>query len=170
MNRLTVLGLAFLLSGGFLVIWTAPNMGSEVVGRGTIDPNDENTTLGPYDLSRGTYTFWIEDNGEGSAEGIYDIYLSYGNTDMFADVPEEPRTEEWEGVRCELDSVFAGVPSGFWRVEIQNFDMPTNETEEVRVFLVRSPATSTVGILALGSTLLFAGILTTVLARRPKQE
>ena len=165
------MGIGFLISGVALVLWTAPQMGSEVVESDTIDPNVEVATIGPYDLSAGTYMVWLENYREGTLTMDRNAYLTNGDEELWDDSPLEQRTQDWDGVECELMAVIVGVPEGEWSVALENWDSEWNATqEEVRVFLVRSPSTGTFGILFLGSTIAVLGILFVLRARRPKKE
>lgn len=171
MEKFTKVGIAVLISGVAMVLWTAPQMGDEVVESDAIDPNVELATIGPYDLSAGTYRVWLENYRDGPLTMDRNAYLTNGDEELWGDGPLEQRTQDWEGVECELLAHIVGVPEGEWSVALENWDTEFNATqEEVRVFLVRSPSTGTVSILFLGSAIAFLGILFVLMAGRSKKE
>ena len=167
-----MLGIGFLILGLALVLWTAPQMDSGVVESDTIDPNVEIATIGPYDLSAGSYEVWLENYRDEQLTLDRNAYLTDGDEELWdEDAPLEQRTQDWDGVECELLAVIVGVPEGEWSVALENWDSEWNATEEeVRVFLVRSPSMGTVGILILGSIIAVLGIVFVLRARRPKKE
>ena len=132
--------------------------------------NDIRTTLGPHDLPRGSYTVWMEDFREDDEADLWNAYLiDEDEEEMYwGDPPEEVRTEEFQGVECELLGVNGNVPPGSFNLVMETDADPNATGEEVEVFLVRSPGTVEGLMVVTGLTLIVVAVIVVVVTRWPK--
>ena len=170
MNKWTMVALVFLLVGAILVIMAVPQLGSEVVARETVMTNQTRTTLGPHDLPRGSYTVWMEDFRDIYEFDQWNAYLiDEDEVEMYwGDSPEEVRTEEFEGVKCELLGVNGNVPPGAYSLVMETDTDPNATGEEVEVFLVRSPGSVEGFMVVTGLTLVVVAVIVVVVTRWPE--
>ena len=170
MNKWTMIALVFLLVGVVLVLMAVPQLGSEVVARETVSTNATHTTLGPHDLPRGSYTVWMEDFREDYEADQWNAYLiDEDEVEMYwGDDPEEVRTEEFEGVECELLGANGNVPPGAYFLVMETDADPNATGEEVEVFLVRSPGSIEAFMVVTGLTLVVVAVIVVVVTRWPK--
>ena len=170
MDKWTMVAIVFLAVGAILVIIAVPQLGSEVVARETVSTNDTHTTLGPHDLPRGSYTVWMEDFSEDYAFDQWNAYLMDEDEEemYWGDHPEEVRTEEFEGVECELLGVNGNVPPGAYFLVMETDTDPNATGEEVEVFLVRSPGSIEAFMVVMGLTHVVVAVIVVVVTRWPE--
>jgi hypothetical protein len=156
--------LMLLITGVALVLLAVPNLDTEVVASEEFIVDDYNFTLGPYDLSRGSYTVWVDTDADIDEENLRMADL-VGNTDHVGNVPEEAVFQELEGVDAELVRVIGDVPDGQYEL-VLICDKDELEGTTLNIFLVRSPGTLEGFLVVTGLTLVIVAVIVGLLTRK----
>ena len=150
-----------LIIGIVLVVWSVPQMRSDVLASGSIMADESHNFVGTYYLASGPYSVWIEDYRE---EDEFDFYVASlvgeDHTLLAPDRPPERRTRELNGVEYELLAIFEDEYEGIYNLEIDQEETATPvPPREVRVLFATSTSDDAVTNLVVGILLLTVGSL-----------
>jgi hypothetical protein len=168
MDKMTLAAMVLFFVGVAMVALAVPNLGTEVVAEETVVTNSTRSVYGPYDLSRGSYTVWVQDFREEDEFDMWNSLLLTDDNDAYVgDWPNEVRSQTFEDMESELVGIMGNVPEGRYYLIMESEEYTG---ESAQAFLVKSPGTLEGFFVVTGLTLVIVAFIVFLIARKGPGE